>query len=205
MAKGEYPSDKADQYMLRFPEGMRDGLKAAANEHKRSLNAEIIRRLEAYAAHQTLSEFEEVRSERLEAELAEAKRALRDQATASVEKNLVDALPPRLAERVAQAAATSGRTFFDQVVRSLEEVFPPLEPFSLDWFRDEWLSRIAAAPPKERESLIDEANTILAQHGGFFEIWYSKPLGRNDPGEVVLSMKNRDEREPSAQYGQQQK
>lgn len=36
-----------DQYMLRFPEGMRDRLKDEAAAKKRSLNAEIIARLEA--------------------------------------------------------------------------------------------------------------------------------------------------------------
>lgn len=35
-----------DQYMLRFPDGMRDRLKELAAENKRSLNAEIIARLE---------------------------------------------------------------------------------------------------------------------------------------------------------------
>ena len=35
-----------DQYMLRFPEGMRDRLKALAAENGRSLNAEIVHRLE---------------------------------------------------------------------------------------------------------------------------------------------------------------
>lgn len=41
-----------DQYMMRFPEGMRDQLKAAAKENGRALNAEIIARLEAYVSLQ---------------------------------------------------------------------------------------------------------------------------------------------------------
>lgn len=46
-------SDKSDrpypdQYMMRFPAGMRDQLKAAARSNGRALNAEIIARLEAY-------------------------------------------------------------------------------------------------------------------------------------------------------------
>jgi plasmid stability protein len=36
----------SDQYMVRFPEGMRDRLKAAAAENGRSMNTEIIARLE---------------------------------------------------------------------------------------------------------------------------------------------------------------
>jgi plasmid stability protein len=47
MAKKEFPSDKLDQYIVRFPDGMRDRLKVAAAANKRSLNAEIISRLEA--------------------------------------------------------------------------------------------------------------------------------------------------------------
>lgn len=42
-----YPSEKLDQYMLRFPDGMRDYLKLQAEKNKRSLNAEIIARLES--------------------------------------------------------------------------------------------------------------------------------------------------------------
>src|SRR5690606_36348613 len=37
---------KPDQYQLRFPPGMRDRLKAAADRRGRSMNAEIIDRLE---------------------------------------------------------------------------------------------------------------------------------------------------------------
>lgn len=36
-----------DQYMLRFPDGMRDRLKDEAAKNNRSMNAEIIARLEA--------------------------------------------------------------------------------------------------------------------------------------------------------------
>ncbi len=41
-----FPSDKQDQYMIRFPDGMRDRLKDEAAKNGRSLNAEIIARLE---------------------------------------------------------------------------------------------------------------------------------------------------------------
>ena len=41
MAK-DTPSRKLDQYIVRFPDGMRDELKAAAKANGRSLNAEII-------------------------------------------------------------------------------------------------------------------------------------------------------------------
>ena len=46
MAREKYPSEMLDQYMVRFPEGMRDRLKDAAATNKRSMNAEILARLE---------------------------------------------------------------------------------------------------------------------------------------------------------------
>jgi plasmid stability protein len=45
MPRGDYPSTKQDQYMVRFPQGMRDQLKDAAAKHGRSMNAEIVHRL----------------------------------------------------------------------------------------------------------------------------------------------------------------
>ena len=39
------PSRKLDQYIVRFPDGMRDRLKLEASINKRSLNAEIVARL----------------------------------------------------------------------------------------------------------------------------------------------------------------
>ena len=46
MARGNFPSAKQDQFVLRFPDGMRGWLKAAADLQGRSMNAEIIARLE---------------------------------------------------------------------------------------------------------------------------------------------------------------
>jgi plasmid stability protein len=46
MARGDFPSSKQDQFVLRFPDGMRDRIKAVADRNGRSMNAEIIARLE---------------------------------------------------------------------------------------------------------------------------------------------------------------
>lgn len=43
--KKAFPSDSQDKFMLRFPEGMRDEVKKAAEKNGRSMNAEIIHRL----------------------------------------------------------------------------------------------------------------------------------------------------------------
>lgn len=42
----ETPAREQDKFVLRLPDGMRDRLKAAAEANKRSMNAEIITRLE---------------------------------------------------------------------------------------------------------------------------------------------------------------
>lgn len=44
--KKRFPSDKQEQYIVRFPDGMRDRIKDAAAANKRSMNAEIIHRLQ---------------------------------------------------------------------------------------------------------------------------------------------------------------
>ncbi|MHA3905138.1 Arc family DNA-binding protein [Castellaniella sp. WN] len=43
----EFPSDKADKFVVRFPDGMRDQIKADAEKNDRSMNAEIIERLKS--------------------------------------------------------------------------------------------------------------------------------------------------------------
>lgn len=43
---GRIPSRGSDQFIVRFPDGMRDRIKAAADAAGRSMNAEIIQRLE---------------------------------------------------------------------------------------------------------------------------------------------------------------
>lgn len=41
-----YPSEKQDRFIVRLPDGMRDRIKAAAEAHNRSMNAEIVATLE---------------------------------------------------------------------------------------------------------------------------------------------------------------
>lgn len=47
MTKKTFPSDKQDQYMIRFPDGMRDDLRRSAASMSRSMNAEIVQRLKS--------------------------------------------------------------------------------------------------------------------------------------------------------------
>lgn len=43
----EFPSDKADKFVVRFPDGMRDRIAEAAKANNRSMNAEIVARLQS--------------------------------------------------------------------------------------------------------------------------------------------------------------
>lgn len=45
--KPAYPSDTADKVLVRMPDGMREQLKAAAKANNRTMNAEIVARLQA--------------------------------------------------------------------------------------------------------------------------------------------------------------
>jgi plasmid stability protein len=47
MARPTYPSDNVDKLLLRFPEGMRERIAVLAKKNHRSMNAEIIARLQA--------------------------------------------------------------------------------------------------------------------------------------------------------------
>lgn len=43
--KPQFPSDRADKFMLRFPDGMREQIAEAAKANGRSMNSEIVARL----------------------------------------------------------------------------------------------------------------------------------------------------------------
>ncbi|MEB3419894.1 Arc family DNA-binding protein [Salipiger marinus] len=42
----DYPSRQADQFVIRFPDGWRDAIKAEAAKSRRSMNAEILSAIE---------------------------------------------------------------------------------------------------------------------------------------------------------------
>lgn len=84
--KPQYPSDKQDQFMVRLPEGMRDSLKEAAEQNRRSMNAEIVARLQEYPrlfALQPLLAFATSERERLQAELEAKQNELDDAKSAA--------------------------------------------------------------------------------------------------------------------------
>jgi hypothetical protein len=68
---------ESDKFMLRLPSGMRDRIKKAADWNKRSMNAEIIARLEwAFDPVQERADVMGVLSEEIEAMTPEEKREL---------------------------------------------------------------------------------------------------------------------------------
>lgn len=46
MKKTPYPSEAAERFMVRLPDGMRDRIAAEAKANNRSMNSEIVARLE---------------------------------------------------------------------------------------------------------------------------------------------------------------
>lgn len=58
MTDSRAPSQKLDQYMVRFPDGLRDRIKNVAAANNRSMNAEIVATLEEqYPAPQVEAQF----------------------------------------------------------------------------------------------------------------------------------------------------
>ena len=55
MPRRPYPSQVQDRFMLRLPDGMRGQIASAAKQNNRSMNAEIVRRLEASFASQKMT------------------------------------------------------------------------------------------------------------------------------------------------------
>lgn len=75
MAKEPFPSDKQDKFMLRLPEGMRENIKLAAELNNRSMNSEIVSRLEASFmsradSHDLLKEVQDMKNGMSKEELA---------------------------------------------------------------------------------------------------------------------------------------
>ncbi|WP_257835238.1 Arc family DNA-binding protein [Burkholderia glumae] len=53
MEKKPYPSETQERFIVRFPDGMRDRIAEAAKANNRSMNAEIVARLEQSFAFDT--------------------------------------------------------------------------------------------------------------------------------------------------------
>mgnify|MGYP001256507224 CR=1 FL=1 len=114
------PSRKLDQYIVRFPDGMRDQLKELAALNKRSLNAEIISRLSDVS--KIIADYEAAERRLVEAELE--KRELAQQVEdlrRQVEffERQSPALPEGLRKQITAAAEANERTVPEEVVQRL--------------------------------------------------------------------------------------
>ena len=108
------PRQPQDKYILRLPDGMRERLKKEAEQNKRSLNAEIIARIEA--SFSLLPKLESVVEredtlrtsiEELQADLT-AFMLLQGQDPATVRDQWRQAASRMAAERAAKSGATPG-------------------------------------------------------------------------------------------------
>lgn len=185
VAKNPTPAAEQDKYILRLPDGMRDDLKENAAHNKRSLNAEIVARLEDYEAIKGDDiKWLKKEMERLRKERDEAEAKLNSRATPDLEAALQGGLPKGLYSRIASAAANIGRTATEEIVQALEATY---KPFSLDQFNEEWIQPIIFASDGDRPKLLEQANEYLMQNGGIYEVWIRGPEDGKNAGAVVIS------------------
>lgn len=153
------------QLKVRVSPELKERLVEAAESGKRSVNAEIVARLEA-----TFEEGAEHGPVSTHAPL------------------LTDLLPSGLAARVRSAAEARGQSAEEEIVQALEAAFPPPPPFSLDWFNEEWIGRILSAEPWDRQDLVDKANEVLKANGDKYEVWLGDE-NTEDTGSVIFGSK----------------
>lgn len=75
---GDYPLQPQDKYVLRFPDGMRDRLKKEAADNGRSLNAEIIYRLQTTLEMDDYQPVENIHTDAAADQQAERDRSARE-------------------------------------------------------------------------------------------------------------------------------
>ncbi|MBX5236279.1 Arc family DNA-binding protein [Rhizobium sp. NLR4a] len=178
MARPKYPSDKQDQFMVRLPEGMRDQIAGAAEQNGRSMNAEIVSRLDLsfrfgegldrfIASHEELEknhlelnkQFSALESEyeKLNMELAATKAALIEQKTISfslqslLSENLADS--QKRAEQDEEAKAAIEARY-----NEMKEQAVYLESLKVELLN---LSRERQQVQADAEHLADEQSKVI--------------------------------------------
>lgn len=83
MTKKPYPSDVQERFMVRLPDGMRAKIAAEAERNNRSMNSEIVARLERTFSQEnpqseeivvTMSQFDKIIEDAIQRALAKAER-----------------------------------------------------------------------------------------------------------------------------------
>lgn len=115
MARPKYPSDEVDKTMLRFPPGLMSRIKEAAAANNRSMNAEIIDRLQRTVSEdEAEGKFEPEYLERLflehqAAQQAAQARALQEQKAAleQMEKRILQQMEKALLGPITRKPSSS--------------------------------------------------------------------------------------------------
>jgi hypothetical protein len=114
-----YPSQDFDRFIVRMPPGMRERLRQAAEASDRSMNAEIVRRIEAAEESNTLSE---QLSASLESQRALARELSHAQERFALSALLIEmAVGPVLADEKAALSAES-KTQLERLHRTAQRV-----------------------------------------------------------------------------------
>jgi muconolactone delta-isomerase len=120
VSEDRYPSEKADRFMVRLPDGMRDRLKEAAKANNRTMNAEVVARLGAF--EELVRENEDLRTGAVHqtAEIERLRVALRDLGLRnhSLEEASLPIGPVR--DRLSEAAYRRKRSLQTEMLLRLE-------------------------------------------------------------------------------------
>lgn len=127
-----FPSERMERFIVRMPDGMRDQIKAAAEKHNRSMNAEIVARLEGYPTFQkALGDAIRERArltddnERLGWELDKLEAVRQRFFDVDGKQKPVLAIPQALLDRIRIASEQNHRTLDAEAIAALEVAFPP--------------------------------------------------------------------------------
>lgn len=169
------PSRGTDQFVLRFPEGMRERLREAAERTGRSMNAEILTRLEEYEALDLGTESLSAYVDRL---LQDNERL----------RSTGIRLPNGLFYRVDEAASQRRRSLQEEVVQALEQAYPSPAINEMDEVGHEWWARICNTPTEDRKKVLAEANADLHSRGWSHEFWL-EPDDEHGTPTIVLGIR----------------
>ncbi|MDK1377121.1 MULTISPECIES: Arc family DNA-binding protein [unclassified Sinorhizobium] len=153
------PGRGSDQFPLRLPDGMRDQLKEEADKNNRSMNAEIVARLEGYdIIHWRMGQLMEEK-ERLTAQLDATREALIEQKTISAR------LQHLLSENFEDAKRREDND--REAAEAIEARFNEMKAQS------EYLESLKAELlelSKERDDINSEAEDLIKQQGEAIEM-----------------------------------
>lgn len=177
---------KSDQYLLRLPPGLRERLQEDADSHSRSLNGEIVSRLEDFPNVAKVAQQES----RARAELADDKERLlwELERFKNLEERFLEkdgklkpilSVPQPLFDRIKLAAASNHRTIDAEAQAALEKAFPApsIDINVLSAFLESLISPFSDEPDRQdHDEYIMDINDALAKTGATWTV-KSDPLG----------------------------